>query len=893
MQAKEIEASAETVTSTDEFFVADYEETVLATYDFMPLSQTECSVRITNKTVATKAIVPKTAEIEGEIYTVTEVATNGFMNSTELVRVSLPNTIKKIGNTAFANCAKLKRINLANVKELGSSVFYKCAQLKEVVIPKSVEKLGGNIFRSINTQVRVRAEQAGEGWASNWNSNNANQNVEYGSKYRQPLELEPVYDLNARSVSPQIIGYYLAAGQPRSDNFYLTSENVGDVAPEDDNGNIFIPARYNGVDILGIADEAFFGSVFNKMLIEYSEKEIYIGTGAFSWTEGTSIIINRPVTFTEDNVNKSESTFSGSFVEYIVFPKTITEFPKNMLQDCTNIKNIFFIEPKTYNGSESVLNITDGLIADSSDGVIYLPNGSNLTLIDDLAFSGTSSIAELHIDEAVKNVGYAVIDNWDQELQTVYVHNQNKITTWDKAWCINFTNVIYDREFYKIIFDKSGGEGGTDIIDVVYGLPMPQITVPYLKGFKFEGYYSSNGTMYYDRNLVSRTNWDLKNDATLYARWEPEIYKVYFYPLDAEVYNNFLYATYDKLMPEAEAPDIIAHKTFIGYYDKREGGTQYYNKDMKPVIEMKVTGNLNLYACYENIKYNITYINSKYENTNPEKITYFNTVTLSEPKQDLINPQEGRFEFLGWYLNDKKVEVLKEIEDDIILKARWNQILDAGDYSDYQISEQVAEVNFSKIGPSIYYELRVSPTTMKMVVKTSLPKAKINLNIVIEYRNSNFDLTLENINIVAHSGRNAIVMKSDYTLNLYANNATVSGTDNLKINEKLQNVGSSAVYCKYLTIYSPITLRGGNSTNWRNPAGVAVALAKGGILRIKSNDVIIAGGDAVPLSEGLGECGLPVYGVDGDFSIADYTIYSNVTIKKGFGMEPEKSIIGY
>ncbi len=31
MQAKETEASAETVTSTDEFFVADYEETVLAT----------------------------------------------------------------------------------------------------------------------------------------------------------------------------------------------------------------------------------------------------------------------------------------------------------------------------------------------------------------------------------------------------------------------------------------------------------------------------------------------------------------------------------------------------------------------------------------------------------------------------------------------------------------------------------------------------------------------------------------------------------------------------------------------------------------------------------------------------------------------------------------------
>ena len=75
---------------TDRFIVTEYSNIVEATYSFVRLNESECSVRVTNKTLATKAIIPATTKIDGVTYKVTEVAANGFTSSTKLIKVSLP-----------------------------------------------------------------------------------------------------------------------------------------------------------------------------------------------------------------------------------------------------------------------------------------------------------------------------------------------------------------------------------------------------------------------------------------------------------------------------------------------------------------------------------------------------------------------------------------------------------------------------------------------------------------------------------------------------------------------------------------------------------------------------------------------------------------------------------
>lgn len=49
---------------------------VNATFDYTILNETNCNVRITNKSLATRAIIPSAAEINGQTYTVTEIAPN-------------------------------------------------------------------------------------------------------------------------------------------------------------------------------------------------------------------------------------------------------------------------------------------------------------------------------------------------------------------------------------------------------------------------------------------------------------------------------------------------------------------------------------------------------------------------------------------------------------------------------------------------------------------------------------------------------------------------------------------------------------------------------------------------------------------------------------------------
>lgn len=84
--------------STTQFDIIDYQgNKVNATYEFIKLNATDCSVRITNKSEATTALIPSIGTIDGVDYSVTEIASNGFMSSPNLKVVRLSNTIKRLG----------------------------------------------------------------------------------------------------------------------------------------------------------------------------------------------------------------------------------------------------------------------------------------------------------------------------------------------------------------------------------------------------------------------------------------------------------------------------------------------------------------------------------------------------------------------------------------------------------------------------------------------------------------------------------------------------------------------------------------------------------------------------------------------------------------------------
>ncbi|MBO5313497.1 MAG: leucine-rich repeat protein [Clostridia bacterium] len=98
------------------------------------------------------------------------IAGGAFSSCAELKTVSLPNTLKYIGEMSFANCtsleeidipegveelvdvfdscSSLRRVSLPNgLKTIGESCFSYCVSLREITIPSSVNKLGAYAFQ--------------------------------------------------------------------------------------------------------------------------------------------------------------------------------------------------------------------------------------------------------------------------------------------------------------------------------------------------------------------------------------------------------------------------------------------------------------------------------------------------------------------------------------------------------------------------------------------------------------------------------------------------------------------------------------------------------------------------------------------------------------------------
>ncbi|MEG0805474.1 MAG: leucine-rich repeat protein [Lachnospiraceae bacterium] len=93
----------------------------------------------------------------GSSYTApTEASLNGrmigigpgaFLGSTELSKITLPDTVTFIGDGAFKGCRALSDLKIPEaVTNIGDSAFYGCIALKELLLPKGITSLGSNAF---------------------------------------------------------------------------------------------------------------------------------------------------------------------------------------------------------------------------------------------------------------------------------------------------------------------------------------------------------------------------------------------------------------------------------------------------------------------------------------------------------------------------------------------------------------------------------------------------------------------------------------------------------------------------------------------------------------------------------------------------------------------------
>ena len=76
----------------------------------------------------------------------------GMFKETAIKSITIPGSVKNIGERAFANCKKLQKATInEGVKKISKEAF-SCTTLEEITIPSTVTELGKNAFRWESTE---------------------------------------------------------------------------------------------------------------------------------------------------------------------------------------------------------------------------------------------------------------------------------------------------------------------------------------------------------------------------------------------------------------------------------------------------------------------------------------------------------------------------------------------------------------------------------------------------------------------------------------------------------------------------------------------------------------------------------------------------------------------
>ena len=93
-----------------------------------------------------EVVVPEKVTINGDEYTVVGIGDWAFFKC-KVTKVTLPKTLKTIGDYAFAECTRLEDVIIPDgVTTIGKSAFNHCNEFFEMVLPNSVTRMGDMVF---------------------------------------------------------------------------------------------------------------------------------------------------------------------------------------------------------------------------------------------------------------------------------------------------------------------------------------------------------------------------------------------------------------------------------------------------------------------------------------------------------------------------------------------------------------------------------------------------------------------------------------------------------------------------------------------------------------------------------------------------------------------------
>jgi uncharacterized repeat protein (TIGR02543 family) len=244
-------------------------------------------------------------------------------------------------------------------------------------------------------------------------------------------------------------------------------------------------------------------------------------------------------------------------------------------------------------------------------------------------------------------------------------------TGWSVSVASNITTNLYlyakwIANTYNIIFNSNGGGGTMNKQSILYNETKPLNTIWFYKnGYSFVGWAETpDGNVAY----ADRANYKMQtaDDVTLYAKWSPNSYNIYFMPNGGTGTMPKQAIYFDDTKPLANNLFVKPGYRFIGWSKTPEGEMVYADGAN---YTMLTASGVNLYAKWELITYQVTF-------KNDDQI-YHTQQTNNYPATILFptNPVKPGNSFLGWFTSlgpeGVKLTEMTEVTQDLTVYAKW------------------------------------------------------------------------------------------------------------------------------------------------------------------------------------------------------------------------------
>ena len=342
---------------------------------------------------------------------VTKIGDRTFEQCPSLTSIIIPNSVTEICETAFMDCTGLASITIPNsVTKIGRQVFKGCTGLTSITIPNSVTEIGSSAFSgcagltsvTIPNTVTFIGQDAFDG--TPWYNNQPDGVVYIGNiayKFKGEMASGTAISIKEGTLSVTPHAFTNCAG--------LTSVTIP---------NSVIKIGYNAFDgCTGLTSVTIPNSVST------------IGGSAFDGCTGlTSVTIGNSVT------EIGSDAFNGCYgLTSVTIPNSVIAIGFRAFQYCTGLTSVTIGKSVTEISTESFNGCT---------GLTSVTIGNSVTKIGSDAFNGCRNLVSVTIPNSVTEIGNGAFKNCD-DLKSVTIPNSvTEIGFESFAFCTGLTSVI-------------------------------------------------------------------------------------------------------------------------------------------------------------------------------------------------------------------------------------------------------------------------------------------------------------------------------------------------------------------------------------------------------------------------------------------------------------------